>query len=165
MTATHDRRRKRIEQTGERITQHTLIDDTPRKLHHALRLVLKEQLDLFYGPQIQELKFTDKKRATDRLEEFHVDLGQLLSNLNNYIGQLVREHKAQQRNPLLVRQCLQQLELDPEAVYTRTDVRDQYRALAQKVHPDHNGNSEHLEESTARMQDLNEAYTYLKENL
>jgi DnaJ-class molecular chaperone len=80
------------------------------------------------------------------------------------MGRFAREQQERQRNTLLVRHCLEVLELDPNGKYDHLALKSQYRKLARNYHPDHNGN-ENNPEAEDKMKDLNEAYGYLKEML
>ena len=154
----------RIKRAGEAITAGQPIGDTPRTFNYRLRLVLMQQIELFYGATYSGAGFTDKDGVKKKIEDFHDDFKDLLQRLSSFMGQFSREQKDRQRNTLLVRHCLEVLELDPDNHYDLLAVKAQYRKLARNVHPDHNGNHDSLE-ATKKMQDLNEAFDYLKEIL
>ena len=154
----------RIKRAGEAITAGRPVGDTPRTFNYRLILILHQQIELFYGAKYSDAGFTDKQSVQNKLEEFHDDFKDLLSRLSSYMGRFAREQQERQRNTLLVRHCLEVLELDPNGTYDRIALRTQYRKLARQYHPDQNGNKDDPE-ATQKMQDINEAFEYLKEML
>jgi hypothetical protein len=155
----------RIKRAGEAITAGRPVGDTPRTFNYRMRLILTQQVALFYGATYSDAGFTDKDGVRRRIEEFHDDFKDLVQRLASYMGQFARDQKARQRNTLLVRHCLEVLGLDPDSTYDLLAVRSQYRKMAREVHPDRNGSKNPPGESPSTMADLNEAYEYLKEML
>ena len=155
------RSRQCVADAGGCIQRGVCVGDTVRKFNYALRKVLKEQLALLYadlltGPVI------NSQQARVKLDEFHEEFYQSLYRLAHGMRRLAREQKERNRSTPLMQRSLEVLQLEPHRAYTLEEVRAQYLQLAKQVHPDHNGNND---ETTARMQDLNEAYAYLKERL
>ncbi len=151
----------RIKRAGEAITAGRPVGDTPRTFNYRMRLIMIQQVELFYSTTYSDAGFTDKQGVRQKIEDFHEDVKEVLQRLSNYMGQFARDQKARQRNALLVRHCLEVLGLDPDSTYDLLAVRTQYRKLARTSHPDNHDNREDPV-ITAKMQDINEAYHYMK---
>ncbi len=154
----------RIKRAGEAVTTGQPVGDAPRTFNYRMRLIVTQQVELFYGTVYSDAGFTDKQGVKEKVEDFHDDFKELLQRLSIYMGHFAREQKERQRNTMLVRRCLEVLELDPNNTYDLLAVRTQYRTLARAYHPDNNGNQGDTE-VTVKMQDINEAFEYLKEIL
>lgn len=160
--ASRRRRQKALERAAKAVREGKPVGDTSRTFHFALRLVVEQQLELFYAPTYNEADFPNAQSVKKKFEEFHEDFAQLLRGLSNYMGRFARDQRARQDNSLMVRHALEALGLDSNQQYTLLEVRSQYRKLANQVHPDHHNGTNPPGDSPVTMTDLNEAFDFLK---
>lgn len=139
-------RKRIVTEGGTKIVENKPVADTVRTFNFALRLIIDQQLLLFYGKDIQtatghvrmrevldDLSFEIRNAITRATERMRVVQKLDEDTKENGNGDLVKEQRAK---------ALLALQLQEDA--TLAEIKQAYKRLAIKVHPDHGGDEREM---------------------
>lgn len=154
---TQERHEKLMKQLSEKLIAGEVFGETPRTFHFAIKIILEQQLDLFYGRDITSPIGVGRKRKI-----INETLYEIQGVLSRTVGRMKLVEKAEPMSPLdnqlpggrIERmKALAVLGLNGSA--TPEDIKRRYKELARGAHPDHGGSEE-------RMAEINAAWSMLE---
>lgn len=152
------RRGKMMQDAGAKIAAGELIAESPRTLGFVLRLIVEQQLHLFYGSQINGAPL--KPRMNSIISDADFEIKEALSRVGVRMRPVLRSAQMSpaETNTLVRMQrraeALALLQLEEGA--TAEEIKKAHKQLARTAHPDAGG-------STEQMQELNAALSVLLE--
>jgi len=146
-----------LKQLAEKLVAKQAFGETSRTFHFALKTILEQQLDLFYGRTITSPIGASRKRKI--VDEALYEIQGVLSRVVQRMKLVEKAEPASELDDLLPGEDRERGRalsvLGLTSVATPAEIKKRYKELARSAHPDHGGSEE-------RMAEINAAWSKLE---